>query len=264
MPRRAAAAVADDHDDWSWRVGERLRALPRLAARHPFDTAGLALAVALAAAILVNALWLQTERHPAPFTRVDRPRAAVETSPPAMPRPRPVALAPAAPEPAPVAPATPTRGRKELLADLQRELARRGFYDGPPDGIYGPKMDAAIRDFEALAKLKPSQEPSEALLQAIVNSNLRVQPEKPRSPAATGSIPRPPAPLTTPAVSRVVAVQRALADYGYGQLRASGVLDEATKAAIEKFERDRRLPITGQLSDRLLRELASVTGRPLE
>jgi len=38
----------------------------------------------------------------------------------------------------------------------------------------------------------------------------------------------------------------------------------AKERAIEKFERERRLPITGQASDRVVRELASMTGRPLE
>jgi peptidoglycan hydrolase-like protein with peptidoglycan-binding domain len=62
----------------------------------------------------------------------------------------------------------------------------------------------------------------------------------------------------------VLALQRALAEYGYGQIKPTGVVDADTKAAIERFERERRLPITGQLSDRVARELASVTGRPLE
>jgi hypothetical protein len=56
----------------------------------------------------------------------------------------------------------------------------------------------------------------------------------------------------------------ALADFGYGQIKPTGNLDPATSAAIEKFERDRRLPITGQMSDQFVRELAGVTGRPLE
>jgi peptidoglycan hydrolase-like protein with peptidoglycan-binding domain len=63
---------------------------------------------------------------------------------------------------------------------------------------------------------------------------------------------------------RVLALQRALAEYGYGQIKPTGVIDADTKAAIERFERERRLPITGQLSDRVTRELASVTGRPLD
>ena len=66
------------------------------------------------------------------------------------------------------------------------------------------------------------------------------------------------------ASKRVVALQRALAEYGYGQIKPSGTIDAETQAAIEKFERERRLPITGQASDRLVRELAAMTGRPLE
>ncbi len=262
MPRRmATAANVDDGSGWSFGIVDRLRALPAAAARRPIDALGVTLGVVLSAAILVNALWLQTERHPAPLRSAEKARVS-DASVPVLPRPRPAALSPA-PEPAATTPAA--RSRKDLLADIQRELARRGFYDGPADGIYGPKMDAAIRDFEAVAKLKPSLEPSEALLQAIANSKVSIQPERGRIASATGSIPRPPAPIVAPTASpRLLAVQRALAEYGYGQLRATGVLDEPTKVAIEKFERDRRLPITGQVSDRLVRELASVTGRPLE
>lgn len=64
--------------------------------------------------------------------------------------------------------------------------------------------------------------------------------------------------------SRVMAVQRVLAEFGYGQVRPSGVLDEPTRAAIEKFEREHQLPVTGRLSDRLLTELGAMTGHPLE
>ena len=58
-------------------------------------------------------------------------------------------------------------------------------------------------------------------------------------------------------------MQRALSEYGYGQLRLSGTLDEPTSAAIQKFEADRKLPVTGRLSDRLLSELSAMTGRPI-
>lgn len=63
---------------------------------------------------------------------------------------------------------------------------------------------------------------------------------------------------------RVLAVQRALADFGYGQIKPTGVADPDTKAAIEKFERSRHLPVTGQISDRLLRELGALAGRSLD
>jgi peptidoglycan hydrolase-like protein with peptidoglycan-binding domain len=63
---------------------------------------------------------------------------------------------------------------------------------------------------------------------------------------------------------RVIAMQRALAQFGYGQIKATGIVDGDTRAAIERFEREHRLPVTGQPSDRLARELAAMTGRPLD
>lgn len=63
---------------------------------------------------------------------------------------------------------------------------------------------------------------------------------------------------------QIVAVQRALADYGYGQLRPSGILDRPTREAITRFERDRNIPATGKISDRLVVELAVLIGHPLQ
>jgi peptidoglycan hydrolase-like protein with peptidoglycan-binding domain len=63
---------------------------------------------------------------------------------------------------------------------------------------------------------------------------------------------------------RVAAVQRALSDYGYGQIKPSGTLDNATMSAIEKFEREHKLPVTGRVSDRLVSELGTMVGHPLE
>ena len=63
---------------------------------------------------------------------------------------------------------------------------------------------------------------------------------------------------------RVAAVQRALTEYGYGQLKPTGAIGPDTQAAIQKFERERKLPVTGQLSERLVRELATVIGHPVD
>ena len=60
------------------------------------------------------------------------------------------------------------------------------------------------------------------------------------------------------------AVQRALNEYGYGPIKATGVYDDATRAAIKRFEKDHNLPATGQVTPRFRRELATATGRPLD
>ena len=64
--------------------------------------------------------------------------------------------------------------------------------------------------------------------------------------------------------ARIAAVQRALSEFGYGQIKASGTLDDATSAAIQKFEREHNLASTGRVSDRLIKELAAMIGRPIE
>ena len=85
------------------------------------------------------------------------------------------------------------------------------------------------------------------------------------SPAATSARARsdPIAALLAPS-QRVLAVQHALADFGYGQIKPTGVVGPETQVAIEKFERGHHLPVTGQISDRLVRDLAAMTGRSLE
>jgi peptidoglycan hydrolase-like protein with peptidoglycan-binding domain len=192
-----------------------------------------------------------------------KPVEVTDSTPAMVPRPRPADPAPA---PAPSKATAPSGSRMpgEIIGDIQRELVRRGFYDGVVDGLYGPKTDAAIRDFEQAAGLKPSTEPNEALLQAMVRSPAKLTKATPAS-AARPTPARAEVAVERPAPSkRVIALQRALAEYGYGQIRPSGVIDPETQAAIEKFERERKLPITGLASDRVVRELAAMTGRPLE
>ncbi len=72
---------------------------------------------------------------------------------------------------------------------------------------------------------------------------------------------RPPLPAKseTPAQAdpAVMKAQRALGKLGYGPVKADGAMGPATKAAIEKFERDRKLPVTGEAAGRTLRALES-------
>lgn len=62
---------------------------------------------------------------------------------------------------------------------------------------------------------------------------------------------------------RVTAVQRALSEYGYGQIKPTGLVDEATSTAIQRFEREHKLPVTGRISERLVSQLTALVGHPL-
>ena len=209
--------------------------------QHPREFVAIVLAAAATVAIFVNALFLQHGPHPAPIfaTRpLLSPQARTNT-----------------PQAAPDAGAQ----RALVISDIQRELSRRGFYDGTIDGVWGARTDAATRDFLTAAGLKLNPDAGDALLRAIATSNVRVSAGNAAAPAHSDPI----AELIAP-TKRVLAVQRALADYGYGQVKPTGVAGPDTQAAISKFERDHRLPVTGQISESLVRELAAMTGRPLE
>jgi peptidoglycan hydrolase-like protein with peptidoglycan-binding domain len=265
--RSNRSTARDDHEEVVDRRMPRVFILETLGWSHR-DAVGCVVAAIATALILVNALFLQSGPHPAPMMKTGLLQtASIATgagTTAAMQRARPAEAAPVKAAPT-AAPALTPRPAAEIILDIQRELGRRGFYDGVADGRYGPKTDAAIRDFESAAKLKPSAEPDEALLRAIRASHLRG-----RHPAARSALPIHADPIATflssnrALADRVRGVQRALADYGYGQINPTGVVDADTAAAIAKFERARHLPITGQVTDRLRRELATITGRPLE
>jgi hypothetical protein len=120
----------------------------------------------------------------------------------------------------------------------------------------------------------PAAAPSSAPLPRVRPAEAEARVEAaPVKPVASPAAPRPPAavpakndPVGDLIVStrRVAAVQRALTEYGYGQIKPTGVVGTDTQAAIQKFERDRKMPVTGQLSDRLIRDLTVLTGRPIE
>lgn len=200
-------------------------------------------------AIVSNALFLQKGPHPAPIFAA-RPLLRQEAIvPPRISSTQSHLGSDLA-----------VQARVQLVTNIQRELSRKSFYDGPADGIWGSKTDAAVRDFLQASGLKVNPEANENLLRAI--SNYVAKPAAPAaapSPPATDAI----AKLIAPS-KRIVSIQRALADFGYGQIKATGVYDPETRGAIEKFERDHRLPVTGQISDRFVRELAAMSGRPLE
>jgi peptidoglycan hydrolase-like protein with peptidoglycan-binding domain len=231
-----------------------------------------------ATVIIANALFFQAGQHPAPlFATKPNVVTAPVVEPIPAPRPRVIEMTPPTPAPAPAV----ARTRADVITDIQRDLARKGFYDGAVDGIWGARTDTSLRDFIQASGLKIQSEATEDVVRTLqrsaVSKGMRPIAELAPVPAATHNDPiaemltpprEIPAPQSSPPLpagsKRLVAVQRALADFGYGQVKATGTMGPDTQAAIERFERDRKLPVTGQLSDRLVRELASVTARPLD
>ena len=214
--RRSAKAAAIE-------VEEERGLVMRIFLHSPKDMLAGLLAAAAICAILANALFLQAGRHPSPMfgsvVTLPAPQAAV-VSP--LPRPRPVELI--STRRAAGNQAGRGEGRRSQTHRDQERRSQKRFQEGfkNPD----PMANLVVKSTGA-----PT--------------------------AAPANVARPPAPIPATAQSagarRVAAVQRALTQYGYGQLKPTGAVGADTQAAISKFERDRKLPVTGQMSDRLVK-----------
>jgi hypothetical protein len=153
-----------------------------------------------------------------------------------------------------------------------------------PSPMFGATVNAPLAAASPLPRPRPAEatlRPADVKLAEIRPAELKpadpvsVIAKTTAAPAPSAAVARPPAPIPVSSRSdpvgdlivasrRVAAVQRALTDYGYGQLKPTGTVGSDTLAAIQKFERDRKLPITGQMSDRLVRELSAATGRAID
>ena len=191
----------------------------------PKDVIAGALALAAIIAIIANALFMQAGRHPAPMF------GTLTTLP---------------------------AGASPVVASVPASLLPR------PRPVEADTVLSETRPADPKAADPKAADP----MTSLVKTTSTVQ-------AATANIPRPP--MTVPVSSRVdsvpvsiggshrvAAVQRALTEYGYGQLKPTGVVGSDTQAAIQKFEKARKLPVTGQVSDRLVRELAATIGHSIE
>jgi peptidoglycan hydrolase-like protein with peptidoglycan-binding domain len=225
------------------------RMLGRRLMRNPMQFIGWAAGGAVTLAVFANIMLMQPERHRAPMF-VGNPliHATPQQSLTPLPPVRPANFANAA---------TLERDaellrRAELLRDIQVELGKRGFFTGDPDAGASTKTTQAIRDFQTAANLPVTGQQTEAVLAAILTSNLRVKDQ------ILGLLKNGSDRLERP--ETVVAIQRALTKIGYGPLRDDGNFGQGTKTALERFERDRKLPARGENPSRTLRELAQASG----
>lgn len=132
-----------------------------------------------------------------------------------------------------------------------------------------PMFDAAPGLISTRSAPAPRPRPAPVEVRAPEPAAARVE-----AATAPMPVPRPPMPVGTArpdpladlivANRRIIAAQRALTEFGFGQIKPTGALGPDTKAAVERFERERRLPVTGKLSDSVMREIAAVTGRSLD
>jgi Putative peptidoglycan binding domain len=212
-------------------IGDILFGCLRLAYRaaaYPNRVAA-ALLILVLIAIAINALVLQRSPHPAPLFGKTLP---VQATP--VPTP-PVNQAPWATEKQDAASIEP-EGQKTGRDPIAQLLKGNVQHPAPPASLRKhPDPDATG------IETKPSRDAISQFLKATAQ----------------------PTPAETSSNKTVLAAQRALVKLGF-VLKPDGVNGAATKQAVEQFERDRGLPVKGELTPKVLRELAQQSGQPIE
>lgn len=160
-----------------------------LAARYPRVIGGGACFAIVFGFVSANALWYQPGGHPSPFLRtrdvadpngipgyrMARPQPPSDVTTFRIERADDSKLITATPT---GTPATPAAAPNPLIADIQRELTRRGLYEGAADGLIGTRTEAAILFYEQTAGLPQSGAPTPALL-----ASLKAEPQAAPEPA---------------------------------------------------------------------------------
>jgi Putative peptidoglycan binding domain len=217
------------------------------AAAYPNRVAGALLIVVLIA-ILINALVLQRSPHPAPlFGRtIQVPAASTPAAAPAPPQAASQAAA-AIEKPEPAAAPSSAPDMQKPARDPIAQLLKGGGSSSPP---HQPSPIVSLRKHTnqeaAASETKPMPPPRDQISQLL----------KGNAPSSAGPAPAEPS-------KTVLAVQHALVKLGF-VLKPDGVNGAATRQALEQFEHDHNLPAKGELTPKVLRELATQSGQTIE
>jgi peptidoglycan hydrolase-like protein with peptidoglycan-binding domain len=139
------------------------------------------------------------------------------------------------------------------VEEVQRALLSAGEYKGMVDGVAGQQTKLAIEAYQRKSGLAVDGQVSEALIE-----HLRFTEQIAAAAEFTGSIAEGEDPA--PDKKQVLDVQTALAELGYQPGEITGSMNRATRAAITAFEKDRGLAESGEISPKLLTEIAKMSG----
>ena len=194
---------------------------------NPIILCGWVMIVLTCSFIITNALISQSGPHPAPLFR--NPEIVVESNQePILNQEKKIQSIPV----------------RTLVEDIQIALFLNGYYKGGIDGKIGFLTEQAIQKFQNSNNLPVNSKVNETLLAQILLSNPKINATE----------------IDYSSENNILTVQAALANLGFGPVKVDGKLTQQTKEAIEKFEQNRGLPITGEPSITLFNELRNTGG----
>jgi hypothetical protein len=231
---------------------------------HPRQILAALLLTGCGGAIAWNALALQSSRHPAPLFNTREIVLAPEPAPESESQSfQP--LPPARPGTQPAEPPVSAAASHESAAHAVTEAAPTSTVSTPKAPARSPIAEMIRNGGQPVpAATPPARAPQPAAPAPVAPASAPAR-SAARDPIADmirmgGPVPVPPANVGRPDQGdTVLAGQRALARLGYS-VKVDGLMGSGTRQAIERFEQDRRLPVTGEMNARTMRELSAASG----
>ena len=137
-----------------------------------------------------------------------------------------------------------------VVEAVQRELMSAGYYKGPVDGVNGRKTRQAIAAYQQAMGLEADGTPTTDLAEHI-----RFTREVSEASLFTGTV------AAAPDAEQRAAIRRVQTGLAYTPGEINGELTRETRDAIMAFQRDHKMPETGEVSDELIAELGKVSGQ---
>ncbi|WP_208440833.1 peptidoglycan-binding domain-containing protein [Bartonella raoultii] len=144
------------------------------------------------------------------------------------------------------------------MLEKQKELAKLGLYDGPLDGLDGPKTQRAI----ALWKQQTTQKMQNDVLSNHTTDKIALlikQSEIEMANNATKKdITNSNESTLQPSIEDILQVQKALHNFGHEEVLVTGIEDQKTIEALKQFQKMFELPITGKINPTILLKMREI------
>ena len=132
---------------------------------------------------------------------------------------------------------------------VQKALAKKGYYGGAADGILGPQSKEAIRHYQRATGMTPTGTVNNSLLTSLhIGTEPAVRHQGRDEERFMTNTQR-------TKTSVPVQVQTVLAQKGYYAGTVDGVIGYQSQDAIRRYQRSRGLRATGMIDESLLRAL---------
>ncbi|MBB4076706.1 hypothetical protein GGR08_001012 [Bartonella fuyuanensis] len=152
---------------------------------------------------------------------------------------------------------SPFPPKSASILEKQKELAKLGFYDGPLDGLEGPRTRRAI----ALWKQQTAQKMQNNVFSNPTTDEIAIliqQSEIEMANKTTRNITHSKKSILKPSVEDIRQVQKALHIFGNEEVIITGIEDQKTIEALKQFQKMFELPVTGKINHTILMKMREI------